>query len=474
MNLNIASRLRRTGAFLGTSALVTVLYLGLSAAPTVSPAEASSLENDTYNWETTYQPLPRSTEVFEGQFEHPMLGERTEDAMLQAIAHYQIIVRRGGWVAIPEGNTLVTGSRGPRVEVLAQRLMITGDLVPPANFDPSIFDENIAAAVSNFQSRHGLSADGRVDYITQAALNVPAEDRLRTLELNLDRVREFASGLSSRYVVVNIAAAELEAVQGGYLYSRHVTIVGKVDRPSPQVASEIVQLNFNPYWHAPVSIVEKDILPQLRQSTSYIKQLNIRVFEGSYYGNEVDPDSIDWSQVDDPTRYFFRQEPGESNAMATVRINFPNEHDVYLHDTPQKSLFLNSARYDSSGCVRIDEVDVFVEWLLRDQGGWDLDRVQQVGESRERMDVEMNQSVPLRIVYLTAWATANNDVHFRHDIYSLDVPGGSEATDQSGTAEPAAVQNGENTVAQGGNQGEDAIGAFIDDNLITGSTSSDR
>ena len=385
-------------------------------------AEARSLEEQTTtNWDDGFDPSVRPTAITEGENVKPMLGPETVEAMQGAIALYQIIVRRGGWPKIPGGHTLVPGMNDRRVQLLTHRLMITGDLVPPEGFDANVYDANVQQAVINFQIRHGMLAHGKVDEKTRKALNIPASVRLKTLETNLERARKYARGLQGRYVVVNIPATELETVEDGYLYARHVTVVGKVDRPTPEVASHIVELNFNPYWHAPISIAEKDIIPQLRTGLSYLRKLNIKVFEGSYYGTEVDPSSVDWSKAS-AKKYFFRQEPGKNNAMATMRINFPNEHDVYLHDTPGKGLFAQAVRYDSSGCIRVDQVDTFVNWLLRGQSGWQEDRVAELAETRERQDVELTRKVPLRIVYLTAWATSDGGVHFRRDIYGRDGP----------------------------------------------------
>ena len=401
----------------------TVLLLPLMFSAlvllSVTRADSISIEEQTFNWDDAFDRSARDTTVTEGEFVKPMLGTDTEEAMLGAIARYQIIVRRGGWRKIPRGHTLVVDTVGRHVQLLTHRLMISGDLIPPAGFDDTVYDKSVEQAVRNFQVRHGLLPHGKVDEKTRNALNVPAATRLKTLEINLPRARNALKGLQGRYVVVNIPAAELETVQDGYLYSRHVTVVGKVDRPTPEVASHIVELNFNPYWHAPISIAEKDIIPQLRKGLSYLKKINIKVFEGSYYGKEVDPRTVDWSKAS-AKKYFFRQEPGENNAMATVRINFPNEHDVYLHDTPGKGLFMQAVRYDSSGCIRVDQVQTFVNWLLRSQNGWSEERVAEMGETRERLDVDLGLKVPLRIVYLTAWALADGSVHFRPDIYGRD------------------------------------------------------
>lgn len=420
--------------------LVPVLFCLMLLAP--GRAMAVGMELRSLSWEDGFDRSVRDTEVLEGELVKPMLGPDTEQAMLEAIARYQIFARRGGWPEIPGGHTMVVGIKDDRVPLLVHRLMIGGDLVPAPGFDETVYDEAVQAAVIRFQQRHGILAHGKVDEKTRKALNVPAADRLRTLEANLERVRKAVPGLRGRYVVVNVPAAELEAVEDGYLYSRHVTVVGKVDRPTPVVVSQIVELNFNPYWHAPISIAEKDIIPQLRRGLSYLEKINVKVFEGGYYGEEVDPRTVDWSTAS-AERYFFRQEPGESNAMATVRINFPNEHHVYLHDTPGKGLFNQAVRYDSSGCIRVDQVQTFVSWLLRGQEDWSAERVGEVAESHERLDVELVRKVPLRVVYLTAWALADGSVHFRPDIYGRDDPSAAvfDAPEDDAAAQPVVEVN---------------------------------
>ena len=352
-SVGVSARRCLAGVIRGVPVAALILVAGGSGG---DRAAARNLEMNTLNWDDAFERSARGSLITEeGQQIAPMVGPDSERAMLQAIARYEIFVRRGGWPTVPGGHTLVVGAKDRRVQLLAHRLMIGGDLVPPPGFDDKLYDATVMEAVRQFQRRHGLRQTGKVDEKTRIALNVPALDRLKTLKKNLPRIREAARGLRGRYVVVNIPAAELETVQDGYLFSRHVTVVGKIDRPTPEVSSHVTEVNFNPYWHAPISIAEKDIIPQLQRGTSYLRKINLKVFEGSYYGKEVDPKTVDWSTAS-ARKYFFRQEPGESNAMATVRIKFPNKHDVYLHDTPGKGLFMTAVRYDSSGCIRVDQV----------------------------------------------------------------------------------------------------------------------
>jgi murein L,D-transpeptidase YcbB/YkuD len=197
--------------------------------------------------------------------------------------------------------------------------------------------------------------------------------------------------------------------------------VGKPDRPSPAISSRISEINFNPYWHAPVSIVEKDLIPKYLKDPNLLDQLGIRVFDG-WNGPEIDPRSVDWQNVA-PERYQFRQDPGGINAMASVKINFPNKHSVYMHDTPAKELFTEASRYFSSGCVRVQEVQELTNWILAGQEGWNPDRIQAVVASGERLDVAVATATEVRWSYLTSWVGDDGFVNFRNDIYGLDGTG---------------------------------------------------
>ncbi|MGI9373668.1 MAG: L,D-transpeptidase family protein [Hyphomicrobiales bacterium] len=366
-----------------------------------------------------YKRANTKSEILINENVNPMLHHRSVDAMNNAIAFYDNIVRRGGWPEVSSKRILTKGSKGNAVVALRQRLAAEGYNV--GNSSAKKFDAQLASAVREFQARHGLAVDGKVARNTMNALNVPAFNRLHTLRQNLPRVEKYAKDLDGRYVIVNIPAAQLEAVEFGRVYSRHNTVVGKKSRPSPILSSKISELNFNPYWHAPSSIVEKDILPEVRKNIGWLKKMNIRIFDG-HGGPEVDPRTIDFETVD-PKRYLFRQEPGGSNAMASVKINFPNKYAVYLHDTPTKQLFKLAGRYHSSGCVRVDKVHVLTEWLLRGQEDWNNQKIKQLAETEERLDVEIQNRPQLRMAYLTSWAQPDGAVHFRPDIYNLDGTG---------------------------------------------------
>jgi murein L,D-transpeptidase YcbB/YkuD len=200
---------------------------------------------------------------------------------------------------------------------------------------------------------------------------------------------------------------------------RHVAVVGRVDRATPILQSRIHQINFNPYWHVPTSIIRNDLIRLMNEDPTYLTRYSIRIFDGS--GNEIPPTSINW-QTDEAVRYQFRQDPGAENSMGHVKINFHNPHNVYLHDTPTRALFAENARFHSSGCVRVEGVNHLVSWLLRDDG-WDLSQVDTTFASGERRDQSISNPIPIHTTYISAWANRQGTVSFRDDVYQFDAQG---------------------------------------------------
>ncbi|MCC6205542.1 MAG: L,D-transpeptidase family protein, partial [Hyphomicrobiales bacterium] len=328
----------------------------------------------------------------------------------------QNIVANGGWPTVPMVNKLKLGMSDPAVSELRKRLVISGDLSRTAGISNS-FDTYVDAAVKRFQSRHGLPADGVLGKYTYAALNVSAPVRLGQLETNLVRLRSMSGFLGDRYVMVNIPAAQIEAVEGDRVVLRHTAIVGKIDRQTPILNSKINEVIVNPYWNAPESIVRKDIIPLMRKNPQYLAENNIRILGPD--GSEIDPTTIDWN-TEDAAKFRFRQDPGKINAMASVKINFPNPHATYMHDTPQQSLFDKLMRFDSSGCVRVQNVRDLVTWLMKNTPGWDRQRFEATIKSGENTPVAIADPVPVYFTYISAWSTGDGVVHFRDDIYGRD------------------------------------------------------
>jgi murein L,D-transpeptidase YcbB/YkuD len=346
----------------------------------------------------------------------PIFSQQTVAYIEQAIGQYSSIVAQGGWPIVPATKKLQLGVVDPDVVPLRKRLMISGDLSQNAGISEA-FDTYVDAAVKRFQARHGLPSDGVLGKYSYAAMNVTAPVRLGQLETNLVRLRSMSGELGQRYVMVNIPAAQIEAVENGRVVLRHTAIVGKIDRQTPILNSNINEVIINPYWNAPESIVRKDIIPLMRKDPEYLAKNNIRILGPD--GNELDPTTIDWS-TEDAAKFRFRQDPGAGNAMSSVKINFPNPHAVYMHDTPQQSLFSKLMRFDSSGCVRVQNVRDLVTWLLRDTDGWSRQRFEQSIKTGESIPVQLTVPVPVYFTYISAWSTGDRVVHFRDDIYGRD------------------------------------------------------
>ncbi|MEA2875226.1 MAG: L,D-transpeptidase YcbB [Hyphomicrobiales bacterium] len=346
----------------------------------------------------------------------PTLSPATVQTTELAVARYEKIATEGGWPMVPVNDRLRTGVRNPAVPVLRQRLTLSGDLDPSA-VENDVYDSYVDAAVKRFQARHGISADGRPGALTMKALNVPAEQRLSQLKTNLARLRALDTKGASRFVVCNIPAAQLEAIENGTVMSRHIAVAGKPDRPSPELNSRIVEINFNPFWTVPVSIVRKDLIPKMQAEPDYLTRYGIRIFDPK--NNELTPAQVNWFS-EEAVNYRFKQDPGEKNSLGTIRINFPSAHGVYMHDTPYKNLFGDDVRFDSSGCMRIQNVRDLVVWLLSETSGWSRIEIEDVIKSGARTDAKLKPQVPLHWVYITGWATADGVVQFRDDIYNRD------------------------------------------------------
>lgn len=366
------------------------------------------------NWDDEFD--ARSSQGDEVASNLPIFSPETVMYVEQAINQYSGIVAQGGWPVVPATKKLQLGVVDPDVVPLRKRLMVSGDLSTTAGISES-FDTYVDAAVKRFQARHGLPSDGVMGKYTYAAMNVSAPVRLGQLETNLVRLRTMSGDLGQRYVMVNVPAAQIEAVENGRVVLRHTAIVGKVDRQTPILNSKINEIIVNPYWNAPESIVRKDIIPLMRKDPEYLTKNSIRIIGPD--GNEIDPTSIDWN-TEDAAKFRLRQDPGSGNAMASVKINFPSPDGVYMHDTPQQSLFSKLMRFDSSGCVRVQNVRDLVTWILRDTPGWDRQYFEATIKSGVNTPVAVAVPVPVYFTYISAWSTGDGVAHFRDDIYGRD------------------------------------------------------
>jgi murein L,D-transpeptidase YcbB/YkuD len=352
----------------------------------------------------------------------PMRSDVMIQALEDAIERYQQIVSRGGWPLIPGSRMFRPEDDDERMPVLRQRLMVSGELSRRGGGGYGFgYGDDLEPAVRRFQTNNGLRVTGRVDKSTLQALNVPAQARLAQLRLNLARLRELtAQKIEDRYVLVNVPAFQLEAVERYQVELRHRVIAGKPERQTPAVRATIKAINFFPYWRVPESVAHLDLIPRLVKEPDYLAKEQIRVFTGSYNGPELDPTNIDWRTADS-AKLRFRQDPGPQNALGLLRLDMPNEHGVYMHDTPMKPLFSQRGRAFSAGCVRVQDVFALAEWVARYEIGWEQPgRVQEVIEAGRPLDLNLTRPVPVYFTYITAWAEPAGAIQFRPDIYGRD------------------------------------------------------
>ena len=348
----------------------------------------------------------------------PTLSPGTAETTQRAIETYDTIVNRGGWPVVPKNLELRIGTHDPSIVDLRTRLSVSGDLDLNASaVGNDIYDSYLEEAVRRFQARHGLSIDGVVNEATLVAMNVPAATRRDQLKINIERLKTLSTNLGPRYVVCNIPAARIEAIEHDVAVSRHTAVVGKPDRPSPDINSNVIEINFNPYWTVPASIVRKDLIPRMQDQPDYLTQNHIRIFDSAH--RELQPSQINWYS-EDATNYTFKQDPGSLNSLGSIRINFPSAYGVYMHDTPLKNLFGDDFRFHSSGCVRVQNVRQLVAWLLDETKGWSPADIERVINSGEQKTARLSKPVPLHWVYVTAWSASDGVVQFREDIYGRD------------------------------------------------------
>lgn len=348
----------------------------------------------------------------------PWVSVAAEGALAAAAAVYRDIIARGGWPKLPDRITLRPGDRDANVGLLRKRLEMSGDLKTGSR-DGYLFDTDVETAVKRYQMRNGLEPTGIVYGITQRSLNVPAETRLKQIELNLMRMRELAPKLTRapRYILMNAASFELQGIAAGKVEVTSRTIAGKRATPTPTVSATVQAINLLPFWHVPSSIAKAALIPAVRKNPSYLMKERIRVFS-TFGGEEVDPQSVNWWGPE-AERYVFRQESGPQNALGVLRFDMPNKHIVYMHDTPMKALFESHERAFSAGCVRLQSFVDVADWVLAGQDGWNRVGLLAGIDAGQGKTIKLKNTVPVHFIYLTAWVDAGI-LQFRNDLYNRD------------------------------------------------------
>jgi murein L,D-transpeptidase YcbB/YkuD len=339
-------------------------------------------------------------------------------ALVGALGRYRAIAARGGWPRVPPGPHLEPGDEEGRVAALRARLAAEDDLV--ARSADARYDDRLAEAVRRFQARHGLAVDSVVGPATVQALNVPVADRIRQIVLNLERWRWLPRDLGRHYIVVNAPDARLHVVVDGRPVLTSRVVVGDLRHPTPVVQAWVEAVILHPPWNVPTSIAAEEILPRLRDNRRYLAENDIVVLER----RESDPFglTIDWTAVA-PERFPFRlqQQPGPDNPLGRIKLDIPNRFDVYLHDTPTRTLFARSVRAASHGCIRVEQADDLALHVLEgDARGWSRPRLDEALEAGGTQRIPVPRPLPVYILYWTAFVDPDGQVQFREDVYGRD------------------------------------------------------
>lgn len=341
-------------------------------------------------------------------------------ALRKALADYRHMAEQGGWEPLPKNLTLKPGATHAAVPALRARLAITHDFKGEADDTSTTYDDALVDAVTLFQHRHGLAEDGIVAGRTLAALNVPVSERIRQIQLNMERWRWLPRELGQNHARVNIPEYRLDMWEGDDIVLTMRTVVGAQNNKTPIFADEMEHIVFSPYWNVPSSIAAEETLPSVAADPTYLTRNNLEVVGTS--GQVLDPSLVDWEDTDS---YRFRQKPGTSNSLGLVKFMFPNQHAVYLHDTPADELFNRPRRALSHGCVRVEQPTTLARYLLRDQREWTEERIKAAMHAGKEQHVALTEPVPVYLLYMTARASHEDGaVHFREDIYGYDAQHG--------------------------------------------------
>jgi len=336
------------------------------------------------------------------------------------LAEYRALSEKGGWPQIAEGPTLKPGMNDNRIPGIRERLAITGDLPALADNGSRSFDAALQEGVEHFQDRHNLDRDGAIGPRTLAAMNVTADERVDQIRVNLERIRWVARDIEDEFVLTNIASFKTFLVRDRQLAWSGRSQVGRDYRQTPVFKAKIKYLQFNPTWTVPPGILSKDILPRVKQDPGYLATKNMDLIDRS--GEKVDPTAVDWSQYSARRLppYQFVQRPGPTNALGRVKFIFPNEHFVFLHDTPSKSLFARTERTFSSGCIRIENPFELAEIMLNDSGKWNAESIQKLLDSEKPQTVFLKEPMTVMLLYSTVGLIDMELVRFYNDIYQRD------------------------------------------------------
>lgn len=327
----------------------------------------------------------------------------------------QLEQQQGDW---PKISYVKPGAYNLQVARLRARLYASGDL--PLNHISKKYDKELTEAIRCFQKRHGLTENGYLNNPTLQALNISISQRIRQVELNMERWRWLPDELGvQQYIIVNIPSFKMYVFENNKKVIETKVIVGRRERQTPIVVANMTYLVMSPKWYIPHSIAINDKLPQIKHNPHTLAEQDIRVYNS--LGRQINPGQVNWKNISKVNfNYKLQQDAGPHNALGGIKFIFPNPYNIYLHDTPLRSLFSHKQRTFSSGCIRIANPLELAEYLLRDDLHWNKQAIRVASTSGKQKIITLPQPIPVFILYWTAWIDENNFLNFREDIYNLD------------------------------------------------------
>ncbi len=334
----------------------------------------------------------------------------------KALSFYREIEKNGGFPKIPYGKIIRLNQKDKRIPLIRKRLSVTSHTI-----DPKIYDKKLFLAVKDFQRRFQIFPSGRIDKRTIKALNIPVEKIIDKIKLNMERYRWLPKKVSSPYIDINIPSFLMKVKNREKTILSIPVIVGKKERPTPVFTSYLSSIILNPYWHVPKTIVQKDLLKKLQKNPETFSQKNIHIYDSWKLTHEINANEINWYQFSEKDKipFVFVQDPGIHNPLGRVKFQFSNPFAVFMHDTPNKTLFKRRYRYFSSGCIRLQNPMKLLRYILKKEGK-DFISIKNIIESGKNDTIVLKNKIPILIDYFTAKANDKGRVIFYKDIYNYD------------------------------------------------------
>jgi len=329
-----------------------------------------------------------------------------------SLAEYRKIQASGGWPTVAASPKLKLSQSSNVIPAFRKRLGL------PV-LEGSVYTDEVFQAVKKFQAIQGLKPDGVLGAETVKIMNIPVNERINQIILNMERWRWIPRSFEPDYLLVNIPEYKLYVYEAGKEKLSMNVIVGKTINSTPVFSDRMEYIVLSPYWNVPFSIIKDELAPKIISNPSYLDRLDMEVVTAG--GEQIDPGSINWNEItEDNWKYILRRRPGPKNDLGDLKFIFPNSNDIYLHDTPNGELFSQAKRGFSHGCVRVEKPIELAEYLLRNSGNWSKSKILETIALREEKQVPLKVSLPVYLVYFTAWTDENGQVHFRDDIYGHD------------------------------------------------------